>query len=53
MTTDPNVSMRAAARTALACLDLTSLNDADTAADIDALCHRARTPFGDVATVCV
>jgi len=45
--------MQAAARTALACLDLTSLNDADTPADIDALCRRARTPFGDVAAVCV
>ena len=33
MTTD----LKGAARTALACLDLTSLNDADTAADIDAL----------------
>jgi len=38
---------------ALACLDLTSLNDADTAADIDALCRRASTVHGDVAAVCV
>ncbi len=53
MNTDPNVDMRAAARTALACLDLTSLNDADTAADIDALCRRAQTPHGPVAAVCV
>lgn len=49
MTTD----LKAAARTALACLDLTSLNDADTAADIDALCRRAQTPYGPVAAVCV
>jgi len=49
MTTD----LKAAARTALACLDLTSLNDGDTAADIDALCHRAQTPHGPVAAVCV
>ncbi len=42
-----------AARQALACLDLTSLNDADTAADIEALCQRAQTPFGNVAAVCV
>jgi deoxyribose-phosphate aldolase len=49
MTTD----LKAAARTALACLDLTSLNDADTPADIDALCRRARTAHGDVAAVCV
>ena len=41
------------ARTALACLDLTSLNDADTAADIDALCLRALGPFGTPAAVCV
>lgn len=45
--------LRAAARTALACLDLTSLNDADTAADIAALCQRAQTANGPVAAVCV
>lgn len=49
MTTD----LKAAARTALACLDLTSLNDADTAADIAALCQRAQTAHGPVAAVCV
>lgn len=48
-----NADLKAAARTALACLDLTSLNDADTTADIDALCRRARTAHGDVAAVCV
>lgn len=41
------------ARTALACLDLTSLNDDDDARTIDALCARAITPFGNVAAVCV
>jgi deoxyribose-phosphate aldolase len=41
------------ARTALACLDLTSLNDADTAADIDTLCRRALGPHGSTAAVCV
>jgi len=41
------------ARTALACLDLTSLNDADTAADIERLCARAQGPHGPVAAVCV
>jgi deoxyribose-phosphate aldolase len=41
------------ARTALACLDLTSLNDADDAAAIDTLCRRALTPWGAVAAVCV
>jgi deoxyribose-phosphate aldolase len=43
----------AAARLALACLDLTSLNDADTAADVIALCRRAHGPHGDAAAVCV
>ena len=42
-----------AARTALGCLDLTSLNDADSAADIDALCAKAQGPHGAVAAVCV
>ena len=46
-------SLQEAARLALACLDLTSLNDGDTAADIEALCRRAQTPFGPVAAVCV
>jgi deoxyribose-phosphate aldolase len=41
------------ARTALVCLDLTSLNDADTAADIERLCARAQGPHGPVAAVCV
>lgn len=41
------------ARTALACLDLTSLNDADTEADITTLCRRAQGRFGPVAAVCV
>lgn len=41
------------ARLALACLDLTSLNDHDDAAAIEALCARAVTPQGAVAAVCV
>jgi deoxyribose-phosphate aldolase len=41
------------ARTALACLDLTSLNDNDDAVAIDTLCARAVTRFGNVAAVCV
>lgn len=48
-----STDLRSAARTALACLDLTSLNDADTPADIDALCRRAQTAHGPVAAVCV
>jgi deoxyribose-phosphate aldolase len=43
----------AAARLALRCLDLTSLNDADTEADIARLCGRAQGPSGPVAAVCV
>lgn len=42
-----------AARLALQCLDLTSLNDGDAAVDIEALCRRAQSPFGPVAAVCV
>jgi deoxyribose-phosphate aldolase len=41
------------ALTALACLDLTSLNDSDDARAIGALCARAVTPWGHVAAVCV
>lgn len=41
------------ARTALACLDLTSLNDGDTEADIRRLCERAVGPLGSPAAVCV
>ena len=46
-------SLQTAARQALQCLDLTRLNDADTEADIAALCARAQTRFGNVAAVCV
>jgi len=41
------------ARIALACLDLTSLNDRDTEVDVHALCERAAGPHGAVAAVCV
>ena len=41
------------ARIALACLDLTSLNDADTEAQVATLCERASGPHGRVAAVCV
>jgi len=47
--TDPVASARAA----LACLDLTSLNEGDTEADIARLCRRATGPFGPTAAVCV
>lgn len=42
-----------AARTALACLDLTSLNDDDGDAQVIALCRRADGPHGKPAAVCV
>jgi deoxyribose-phosphate aldolase len=41
------------AKIALACLDLTSLNDGDTPADIDKLCARAQGAHGHTAAVCV
>jgi deoxyribose-phosphate aldolase len=47
------MSEQEAARLALACLDLTSLNDGDDGASIDALCRRAVGPHGKVAAVCV
>lgn len=47
---DPLAAMAARA---VACLDLTSLNDDDTDAVISALCARAVTPAGPVAAVCI
>ena len=47
------MSDTAMARRALACLDLTDLNDTCTAADVEALCTRAQTPHGPVAAVCI
>ena len=47
------MNMQRAARLALACLDLTSLNDADTEADVIRLCARAHGPHGATAAVCV
>lgn len=41
------------ARLSLASLDLTSLNDGDTEADVARLCRRADGPCGPVAAVCV
>ena len=51
MTSGPD--LQATARTALACLDLTSLNDSETPAEIEHLCRRATGPFGATAAVCV
>jgi deoxyribose-phosphate aldolase len=47
------MDLQQTARQALACLDLTSLNDGDTQADIARLCARADGPHGRVAAVCV
>jgi deoxyribose-phosphate aldolase len=43
----------AAARRAVGLLDLTSLDEDDDEARIEALCAKARTPAGPVAAVCV
>lgn len=51
--TDWSRDLHASARLALSCLDLTSLNDQDSEADIARLCARAQSPFGPVAAVCV
>jgi deoxyribose-phosphate aldolase len=45
--------LRAAAARALACLDLTNLDEACDGAAITDLCTRARTPHGPVAAVCI
>ena len=42
-----------AAKILIACLDLTSLGKDDTEEDIINLCHRAQTPYGKTASVCV
>ena len=55
-TTTPMTDPMTDARTALACLDLTSLNDADDAAAISALCARALDVAGRLgapAALCV
>jgi len=45
--------LNADAARALACLDLTDLNDDCDEAAIDALCARAVTPHGSVAAICI
>ncbi|WP_110691291.1 deoxyribose-phosphate aldolase [Salinicola halophyticus] len=46
-------SLKHAARQALAMMDLTSLNDDDNDATIQALCRRTDTPHGAPAAVCI
>lgn len=41
------------ARRAIACLDLTNLNDDCSEADVIDLCARAATPHGDTAAICI
>jgi len=41
------------AKKAIAMLDLTNLEDKCTDEDIDALCQRAQTPFGNTAAICI
>ncbi len=53
MQTQPDSQAQAQARLALACLDLTSLNDDDAELDVARLCARAQGRFGPVAAVCV
>ncbi|MBU2864770.1 deoxyribose-phosphate aldolase [Reinekea forsetii] len=45
--------LQESARKALSLMDLTSLNDNDTDAVIEALCQQAKTPEGHPAAVCV
>ncbi|HIP77324.1 MAG TPA: deoxyribose-phosphate aldolase, partial [Kiloniellaceae bacterium] len=51
--TETDSDLKAVAARALGLLDLTSLNDDDDEAVVDALCERARTAFGPVAAVCI
>ncbi|MCS2609584.1 deoxyribose-phosphate aldolase [Halomonas dongshanensis] len=53
MSTSRQTTLTQAAQRALTLMDLTSLNDDDTDAAIEALCQRAKTPFGTPAAVCV
>lgn len=47
------LNLREVALLALTLLDLTNLKEDCTEADVKALCKRARTPFGDVAAICI
>lgn len=50
---DADGGRTAMARRLVACLDFTELKDGCTAADVDRLLVRARTPAGPVAAVCI
>ncbi|MGC3872492.1 deoxyribose-phosphate aldolase [Halomonas sp. GXIMD04776] len=53
MTHSSDNELRNAARQALSLMDLTSLNDDDSDATIEALCRRAKTSVGTPAAVCI
>ena len=53
MTASTSIELNQAARQALSLMDLTSLNDSDTDATIEALCQQLKTPYGNPAAVCV
>ncbi len=48
-----STSITQAARQAISLMDLTSLNDSDTDASIEALCQQAETPYGHPAALCI
>jgi len=48
-----NHSSKETAAVALSLLDLTNLKDDCTEAQIDALCARAQTPYGNTAAICI
>ena len=48
-----NHTHKETAAVALSLLDLTNLKDDCTEAQIDALCERAQTPFGNSAAICI
>ncbi|GLP96952.1 deoxyribose-phosphate aldolase [Paraferrimonas sedimenticola] len=45
--------LKQAALSALQMMDLTTLNDDDTDAKVIELCHKAKTPVGNTAAVCI
>jgi deoxyribose-phosphate aldolase len=47
------VVTKALVKTAIACLDYTSLGDNDTEDNVRTLCQQAMTPLGNVAAICV
>ncbi|MCE2571288.1 deoxyribose-phosphate aldolase [Motilimonas eburnea] len=45
--------LKSVARTALGLMDLTTLNDNDTDADVIKVCHQAKSPAGNTAAICI